>query len=95
MLSFTFTGTGHVIKVKHPLVLTITKSIVTSSCDHRIVVGSSGGDDQNVRGSNGGKVTGGVNGKNSSGGGGSKSGMLRCPKCGNQCTHVETFVCKC
>ena len=22
------------------------------------------------------------------------SGHLRCPKCGDPCTHVETFVCK-
>ena len=29
-------------------------------------------------------------------GGGDKggSGQLRCPKCGDPCTHVETFVCK-
>ena len=26
--------------------------------------------------------------------GGGKKGQLRCPKCGDPCTHVETFVCK-
>lgn len=35
-------------------------------------------------------------GKRASGGGGSGKGgsQLRCPKCGDPCTHVETFVCK-
>lgn len=35
-------------------------------------------------------------GKRQSGSGGSGKGgsQLRCPKCGDPCTHVETFVCK-
>lgn len=28
------------------------------------------------------------------GGGGGKKNTLTCPKCGDPCTHVETFVCK-
>lgn len=28
------------------------------------------------------------------GGGGDKKNNLICPKCGDPCTHVETFVCK-
>ena len=28
-------------------------------------------------------------------GGGGKKDQLRCPKCGDPCTHVETFVCEC
>ena len=28
-------------------------------------------------------------------GGSGKGGQLCCPKCGEPCTHVETFVCKC
>lgn len=28
------------------------------------------------------------------GGGGDKKSNLICPKCGDPCTHVETFVCK-
>lgn len=36
-------------------------------------------------------------GKSTSGAGGSGKGgsQLRCPKCGDLCTHVETFVCEC
>lgn len=34
-------------------------------------------------------------GGSSSGSGGGKKNMLTCPKCGDPCTHVETFVCKC
>lgn len=35
-------------------------------------------------------------GKRLSGSGGSGKGgsQLRCPKCGDPCTHVETFVCE-
>lgn len=31
---------------------------------------------------------------NNSGSGGGKKNTLTCPKCGDPCTHVETFVCK-
>lgn len=36
-------------------------------------------------------------GKRSKGSGGSGKGgsQLRCPRCGDTCTHVETFVRKC
>lgn len=30
----------------------------------------------------------------SGGSGGGKKNTLTCPKCGDPCTHVETFVCK-
>lgn len=42
-----------------------------------------------------GSVSGGSNGKDSSGGSGkdpNKKNTLSCPKCGDPCTHVETFV---
>jgi len=34
------------------------------------------------------------NGTSGSGSGGGKKNTLTCPKCGDPCTHVETFVCK-
>lgn len=34
-------------------------------------------------------------GSPSGGTGGGKKSTLTCPKCGDPCTHVETFVCKC
>lgn len=37
-------------------------------------------------------VTGGSNDGNGSGGGGKNKNTLSCPKCGDPCTHVETFV---
>ncbi len=42
------------------------------------------------------KGVGEAGGKRASGAGGSGKGgsQLRCPKCGDPCTHVETFVCK-
>lgn len=33
-------------------------------------------------------------GSTSNGTGGGKKNTLTCPKCGDPCTHVETFVCK-
>lgn len=33
-------------------------------------------------------------GTTSGSGGGDKKNTLTCPKCGDPCTHVETFVCK-
>lgn len=33
-------------------------------------------------------------GASSTGNGGGKKNTLTCPKCGDPCTHVETFVCK-
>lgn len=47
------------------------------------------GSSSSVGGSSGGSATSG-----GSGGRGGKSGHLSCPKCGDPCTHVETFVCK-
>ena len=59
----------------------------------RIVVGPpGGGDSSQLRGGGGDKSFGGTT--TSGGGNGSKDGQLCCPKCGNPCTHVETFVCK-
>ncbi|KAI1301945.1 ATP-dependent Clp protease ATP-binding subunit clpX-like, mitochondrial [Halotydeus destructor] len=53
---------------------------------------SSGGDGGELRGGNGigDKIFGGS--RTTSGGGSGKDGTLCCPKCGNPCTHVETFV---
>lgn len=45
------------------------------------------GSSSSVGGSSGGSTTSG-----GSGGRGGKSGHLSCPKCGDPCTHVETFV---
>jgi ATP-dependent Clp protease ATP-binding subunit ClpX len=69
----------------------------------RIVVGPPGGSDGTgelrgggVGGGNssvGGDKTFGGNSTTSGGSGGGKDGQLCCPKCGNPCTHVETFVC--
>ncbi|CAG2165962.1 unnamed protein product [Oppiella nova] len=73
-----------------------------SCVDMRIVVGPPGGGDASqLRGGSGGGTgvgSGGSGGdktfSSSSGGsgGGGKDGQLCCPKCGNPCTHVETFV---
>lgn len=48
------------------------------------------GSGNSVGGSSGGSTTGGSGGRGGSG----RSGHLSCPKCGDPCTHVETFVCK-
>lgn len=40
-------------------------------------------------------TTGGGTGGQTTGSGGDKKNTLTCPKCGDPCTHVETFVCKC
>ncbi|XP_054160665.1 ATP-dependent Clp protease ATP-binding subunit clpX-like, mitochondrial [Oppia nitens] len=73
-----------------------------SSCvDMRIVVGPPGGGDaSHLRGGPSGGSGGIGNGGDKSGsssttggsGNGGKDGQLCCPKCGNPCTHVETFV---
>jgi ATP-dependent Clp protease ATP-binding subunit ClpX len=75
----------------------------TSSTALRIVVGPPGGSDGTgeLRGggvgggssSVGGDKTFGGNSTTSGGSSGGKDGQLCCPKCGNPCTHVETFVC--
>ncbi|XP_033634401.1 ATP-dependent Clp protease ATP-binding subunit clpX-like, mitochondrial [Asterias rubens] len=52
---------------------------------------SSGGGGRKSRGSVGGSGSGSSAGSSSDGGNG-KSGQLCCPKCGDPCTHVETFV---
>lgn len=69
------------------------RSLTTSSTVYRIVIGPPG-DGQHLRGSYNGKVSGSGGDRTTSSSGGNKDGMLRCPKCGNQCTHVETFVCE-
>ncbi|CAG2110176.1 unnamed protein product, partial [Medioppia subpectinata] len=79
-----------------------TKCCLHLSCvDMRIVVGPPGGSDSFRGGSSGGGTAGVTSGGgdktfNSSSGTGSgtggKDGQLCCPKCGNPCTHVETFV---
>lgn len=60
----------------------------------RVVVDPPGGSDSShLRGGSG---SGNGGDKTTAGGGGSsggKDGQLCCPKCGNPCTHVETFVC--
>lgn len=81
------------------------KTLQTSSTSLRIVVGPPGGGDGSGE-LRGGGVSGGTSSgvgggdktfsgtSNTSGGGsgGDKDGQLCCPKCGNPCTHVETFV---
>lgn len=67
----------------------------------RIIIGPTNSDGGEMRGGGGGgggmdKMPGG-GGRGTSGtgsGGGGKDSTLCCPKCGNPCTHVETFVCK-
>ena len=54
--------------------------------DMRSGFGSSG--DKGLGAGGGSRTTG------SGSSGGSKDGQLCCPKCGNPCTHVETFVCE-
>ena len=60
--------------------------------------GGDGGDTQGIRGGDGGRrVPSGSSrsGSSTNGGGGKDNGtQLRCPKCGDPCTHVETFVCE-
>lgn len=78
----------------------ISRELATTCVAHRMVIGpptndGGGNGSQNLRG-------GGDGGRKSagpprSGGGGSSGGknngtQLRCPKCGDPCTHVETFV---
>ncbi|RWS30253.1 ATP-dependent Clp protease ATP-binding subunit clpX-like: mitochondrial, partial [Leptotrombidium deliense] len=70
---------------------TKTSGIKTSAVVARIVVPPS------VGGDGGNELRGGLGGSDKEGGrgvGGSKGGKdgLCCPKCGNPCTHVETFV---
>jgi len=62
----------------------------------RITIGPTNGDGGELRGGSGGSSgVGGMGGsRSSSGNGPGKDGSLCCPKCGNPCTHVETFVCK-
>ncbi|KAL3225290.1 hypothetical protein MRX96_049282 [Rhipicephalus microplus] len=50
----------------------------------------SGDDDMGLRGTSSGVDKGGIRG--GTGGGNRGDGHLCCPKCGNPCTHVETFV---
>ena len=76
-------------------------SIHTCTVSARMVSSSSGGSDGNgndIRnGSNNSDVKNGGGNRSSgsgSGSGGGKDGQLCCPKCGNPCTHVETFVCE-
>lgn len=67
---------------------------MTSPVTLRMIFGAptndgGGGGGHNVRGGDGGRKSSGGSVGN---GGGHDSGQLRCPKCGDPCTHVETFV---
>ncbi|XP_067144648.1 ATP-dependent Clp protease ATP-binding subunit clpX-like, mitochondrial [Centruroides vittatus] len=65
----------------------VIRGLVTTSPALRIVIGPpTDKGDSGVRGSNGGKSS------NSSGRGTGDGNRLCCPKCGNPCSHVETFV---
>lgn len=77
----------------------ICRAISATSVSSRIVTGppGDGGDAQGLRGGDGGRRV--PTGSSRSGGSVSGSGsgkdggtQLRCPKCGDPCTHVETFV---
>ncbi|KAK3610259.1 hypothetical protein CHS0354_022320 [Potamilus streckersoni] len=75
-----------------------SRSLSTTTVSHRYIGGSrdgSGGDKKPTNGAN----TNGDKGFKTVGGGGGAggdkkggSGQLRCPKCGDPCTHVETLV---
>lgn len=71
-----------------------TANFQTSVASCKVVLGppnDGGGIGDGLRGSTGGDKSAGFGGTNSGG----KDGQLCCPKCGNPCTHVETFVSKC
>jgi hypothetical protein len=62
---------------------------------------SGGGGDTTDNGKDGGKKSASTGGSGDKSASGSKDGkgkddknQLCCPKCGDPCTHVETFVCK-
>lgn len=71
-----------------------------ATCRH-IAASSSGGDRSNLgsgskgsRSARGGAQNSSTSSSSSNADGGDKN-SLRCPKCGDPCSHVETFVCKC
>ncbi|KAG0410598.1 hypothetical protein HPB47_012274 [Ixodes persulcatus] len=84
----------------------LRKSLLPPLCsgfpDHRLLlvatlrtaVGGSGDGDTGLRGNagGGGNVDKGSGASSAGGRGGNRDGHLCCPKCGNPCTHVETFV---
>ena len=86
------------IKPNHLVVYSpvVLRTFHTSPCAHRIIIGPTGGS-----GSDGGSDIRSGSDSNSrsptstgstSGSGSDKDGQLCCPKCGNPCSHVETFV---
>lgn len=92
---FFFSNSKHATKILErryiPLGPPWTKcrGLVTTTAAYRIVIGPPGeGSDSGLRGST--NEGGGKSGRG--GGGGGRDGQLCCPKCGNPCTHVETFV---
>lgn len=68
----------------------VQRGLVTTSSLLKATTNASGGD------SGGGVKVEGSGKKGTSGKGTGKDGgnHLTCPKCGDPCTHVETFVCK-
>lgn len=79
---------GHVVGGRCLLVATLRTAVGGSGA-------GSGDDDLGLRGASSGvdKGSGGGNGgRGTTGGGNRGDGHLCCPKCGNPCTHVETFV---
>lgn len=65
----------------------VTRSLGTTNVLSK-VINDSTPPNKNVGGATTGSTT------SNSGSGGGKKNTLTCPKCGDPCTHVETFVCK-
>lgn len=67
----------------------------SKGCNHivvaRLILGTGGRDGWSTIKDAGSSTTG---GGNTTSGGNGKDGQLSCPKCGNPCSQVETFVCK-
>ncbi|XP_013782483.1 ATP-dependent Clp protease ATP-binding subunit clpX-like, mitochondrial [Limulus polyphemus] len=92
---FVFSNSKHATKILQRRYMpngppwTKYQGLVTTTTAYRIVIGPPGeGSDSGLRGST--NEGGGKSGRGGSGGG--RDGQLCCPKCGNPCTHVETFV---
>ncbi|XP_029849543.2 ATP-dependent Clp protease ATP-binding subunit clpX-like, mitochondrial [Ixodes scapularis] len=88
--------------VSSPLRKSLLPPLCSGFPDHRLLlvatlrtaVGGSGDGDTGLRGNagGGGNMDKGTGASSAGGRGGNRDGHLCCPKCGNPCTHVETFV---
>lgn len=86
------------IKPNHLVVYSpiVSQTFHTSPCVHRIIIGptgSSGGDGgSDIRSGSDSNSRSPTSSGSTGGNGSDKDGQLCCPKCGNPCSHVETFV---